>query len=85
MHVTNYERFRIKAAAHERHSQECLRINHCRHCRLSEEFHAYSTQSWAVGGMDIECQVRFGHAPYGMPIDIRIPWEPEPEKDPNPL
>lgn len=83
---TNYEEFRSEEAAHMRQSQECRSIGcRCDRCRLSNDYNGYHLQPWAVGGSEVSCRLRFGRAPYGMPLDLRIEWSIEPEKDPNPL
>ena len=79
---TNYDHYANFATAHAHHHDACCALEHCQYCRLSEEHNAYRSQPWAVVG---ECKSRFGHAPYGMPLDLRIAWSIEPEKDPNPL
>ena len=56
----------------------------CECCRLSAVYNGYRDRPFAVSSNS--CFRRFLAAPYGMPLDISVPWTmPAPIRDPNPL
>lgn len=75
---TNAEHYGASALAYK-HEPTCDRGGSgceewCRHCPSRRDRNRYAG-----------CDPSWRDAPYGQPIDIRIPWGPELEKDPNPL
>lgn len=69
------------------HAAELAKMDECSicaNCRLSVTYNDYESQPFAI--VDKSCFRRFLAAPYGMPLDIGVPWTPPPPiRDPNPL
>lgn len=79
--MTNAEHYGgdTPAARVEKNAQ----CNGCSVCRLSKVYNNYALQPFAIDTGN--CFSRFLAAPFGMPLNINIPWNQPTEPAPNPL
>lgn len=80
--ITNADHYRGATLDAELAKQD--QCSSCERCRLSATYNGYRDQPFAISSKS--CFQRFLAAPYGMPLDIGVPWTmPAPIRDPNPL